>query len=388
MGCHGLGNRNEDGELLIDFALSNDLVIGGGSFQYCDIQKYSWTSPDGITRNRIDHCLISRKLCTSLMDVSSQRGVDVGADVLYRLFSNPRSDFCCHLCQKGDAVVEALDTPGQHEELFAFADDTTLGAAAPDESSLILKLQLMTENIYRWFDANLLALNVKKLFLLIFSRIGKSCPTVTELKTSKGSISRPADRFIRFLGILLDENLSFKRHTESMRLKVSRGLGIIPKLKRVFPFSILRLLYFSLIYPYLCYCSSLWMSTFPSVLTPLHNLQLKAAKVLQSTTHIFVELLKIKDIHTLHLSFIAFQYFRGDLPSSFSGLFEIVRNVSAYETRNKGWCASAIHPCSALGLWSDSCCRTCLEFHSCWDSTVLYHRILQETVEEFFNKQS
>ena len=119
---------------------------------------------------------------------------------------------------------------------------------------------------------------------------------MTELKTSKGSTSLPADRFIRFLGILLDENLSFKRHIESMRLKVSRGLGIIRKLKRVFPFSILRLLYFSLIYPYLCYCSSVWMSTFPSVLTPLHNLLLKAAKIFQSTTHISVELLKIKDI--------------------------------------------------------------------------------------------
>ena len=65
----------------------------------------------------------------------------------------------------------------------------------------------MTESIYRWFDANLLALNVKKSFLLIFSRIGKSYPTVTELKTSKGSISRPSDWFIRFLGILLDKSI-------------------------------------------------------------------------------------------------------------------------------------------------------------------------------------
>ena len=122
---------------------------------------------------------------------------------------------------------------------------------------------------------------------------------------------------------------------ESMRLKVSRGLGNIRKLKRAFPFSILCLLYFSLIYLYLCYCSSMWMSTFPSLLTPLHHLQLKSAKFLQSTTHISVELLKIKDVHTLHLSFIAFQYFRGDLPSSFSGLLEIARNVSSYETRNQ-----------------------------------------------------
>ena len=107
------------------------------------------------------------------------------------------------------------------------------------------------------------------------------------------------------------------------------------KLKRLFPFSTLRLLYFSLIYPYSCYCSSVLMSTFPSLLTPLHNLHLKSPKVLESTTHISVELLKIKDIHTLHLSFIAFQYFHGDHSSSFSRLLELVRNASPYETRNQ-----------------------------------------------------
>ncbi|KAK2721857.1 hypothetical protein QYM36_003986 [Artemia franciscana] len=80
MGCHGLGNRNENAERLIDFALSNDLDIGGSLFQHRDIHKYSWTSPDGITRNQIDHCLVSRKWRTSLMDVRSHRGADVGSD--------------------------------------------------------------------------------------------------------------------------------------------------------------------------------------------------------------------------------------------------------------------------------------------------------------------
>ena len=73
----------------------------------------------------------------------------------------------------------------------------------------------------------------------------------------------------------------------------------------------------------------------------------------------------VKDIHTLHLSSIAFQYFCWDLLSSLSGLLEIVRNVSPYETRNQGWCASAIHPCSAFGLCSNSCCQTCLELYPC-----------------------
>ena len=40
-------------------------------------------------------------------------------------------------------MVGALDTSGQHEEIFVFSNDSTLGAAAPDELLLILKLQLI-----------------------------------------------------------------------------------------------------------------------------------------------------------------------------------------------------------------------------------------------------
>ena len=59
-------------------------------------------------------------------------------------------------------------TPDSREELIPFADDTALGAAAPDQSSLILKLQAMTEKILLSFDVNQLTLNVKKYYLYIF----------------------------------------------------------------------------------------------------------------------------------------------------------------------------------------------------------------------------
>ena len=88
-------------------------------------------------------------------------------------------------------------TSDSREELIAFADDITLGAAVPDESSLILKLQAMTEKILNCLDINQLALNVKKKsYLLIFSCKRVSCPTITELPTPRGSISRPTDRYV------------------------------------------------------------------------------------------------------------------------------------------------------------------------------------------------
>ncbi|KAK2703686.1 hypothetical protein QYM36_017982 [Artemia franciscana] len=59
MGSHGLGNRNENSELLIEFALSNYLVISVSLFQHHGIHKYSWASLDGTTRNQIDYFLVS-----------------------------------------------------------------------------------------------------------------------------------------------------------------------------------------------------------------------------------------------------------------------------------------------------------------------------------------
>ncbi|KAK2706394.1 craniofacial development protein 2-like [Artemia franciscana] len=78
IGCNDFGNWNENGELLMDLVLSNDLVIGGSLFQHHDVHRYSWPSPDGVARNQIDHCLVSRKWCTSLIDIRSHRGVDSG----------------------------------------------------------------------------------------------------------------------------------------------------------------------------------------------------------------------------------------------------------------------------------------------------------------------
>ncbi|KAK2723402.1 hypothetical protein QYM36_001913 [Artemia franciscana] len=42
----GLGQINENGALLVNFALSNDLVVGGTLFEHKNVHKYTWTSPD------------------------------------------------------------------------------------------------------------------------------------------------------------------------------------------------------------------------------------------------------------------------------------------------------------------------------------------------------
>ena len=76
----GMGKINDNGIRMASFCLANNLVIGGSLFKHKNIHKYTWTSPNGKHRNQIDHFLISQKFVTSLTDVRTRRGADIGSD--------------------------------------------------------------------------------------------------------------------------------------------------------------------------------------------------------------------------------------------------------------------------------------------------------------------
>lgn len=80
MGTEGIGDRNENGDILLDFCINNEMIVGGSQFMHKNIHKTTWNSPDGRTRNLIDHVLINRKWAKSMQDVKVHRGADVGSD--------------------------------------------------------------------------------------------------------------------------------------------------------------------------------------------------------------------------------------------------------------------------------------------------------------------
>lgn len=57
-GKHGKGERNENGERLLDVCKINNLVITGTKFPHKPRHKVTWISPDGKAENQTDHVLI------------------------------------------------------------------------------------------------------------------------------------------------------------------------------------------------------------------------------------------------------------------------------------------------------------------------------------------
>jgi len=81
VGCHGIGDRNERGERLLDFCSANNLSITNTCFkQKRTNRSWTWESPDQRTHNKIDYILVSRKLMGSVTNSRSFPSADVGSD--------------------------------------------------------------------------------------------------------------------------------------------------------------------------------------------------------------------------------------------------------------------------------------------------------------------
>ena len=64
--------------------------------------------------------------------------------------------------------------------------------------------------------------------------------------------------FVKYLGILIDRNLTWKRHVDYVALKVSRVTGLIAKLRYFVPMHTLLTICRSFIAPYLTYAVVAW----------------------------------------------------------------------------------------------------------------------------------
>jgi endonuclease/exonuclease/phosphatase family metal-dependent hydrolase len=80
-GKHSLHEvSNDNGMRLIDFAVSKNMVNSSVRFPHKDIHEETWISPDGHTKNQIDHVLIDARRASYIIDVRSYRAADCDSD--------------------------------------------------------------------------------------------------------------------------------------------------------------------------------------------------------------------------------------------------------------------------------------------------------------------
>jgi hypothetical protein len=71
---------NDNGVRVVNFATSKNLIFKSPTFPHLEIHKHTWTSPNSVTHNQIDHVLIDKRRHSNILDVRSFRGADCDTD--------------------------------------------------------------------------------------------------------------------------------------------------------------------------------------------------------------------------------------------------------------------------------------------------------------------
>ena len=133
-------------------------------------------------------------------------------------------------------------------KFFLFADDTTIIFSSKPSAMVEKVLNDELKKVNKWLVSNKLSLNINKSCYLNFSLLHNPSTDIN-VKIANKLLERK--RVTKYLGVLIDDKLSWKDHIHSVNMKLRKGIGIISKLIDFVMQSTSRSLYFSCIHPYL-----------------------------------------------------------------------------------------------------------------------------------------
>ena len=190
-----------------------------------------------------------------------------------------------------------------------FADDTCLYLKNPDLVDLYEICNVELKKVGEWILSNGLSLNVDKTVYIIFSGRKK----IRNLQTLK-IFDKPIVKVeqTKFLGLIIDSKLSWKPHTNFVRGKISRLIGVLYKIGNCLTLDALKTIYHSLLFPHFNYGIIFWSAVSKTEFLKMFRLQKKVLRLITKspkyshTDPIFksTRLLKLEDV--VHLEMCKF----------------------------------------------------------------------------------
>ena len=157
---------------------------------------------------------------------------------------------------------------------------------------MITTLNCGLAKLTEWLNANKCSINVSKSHYMVFHRSWR--------KINKWDILLDTTilcqvTFTKFLGVILDNKLKWTHHISYIKNKISKGMGIIIKARKVLKKKVLLRLYYSFVTPYRIYCLEIWGNASDIHLQPL------------ITTH--TQIVRIITFSSYSMSFLSKSYF-------------------------------------------------------------------------------
>ena len=126
-----------------------------------------------------------------------------------------------------------------------FADDTSLYYSCKNTNNLENVINCELAKISDWLSANRLSLNVAKSKLLYFTNKNRNPFKNIEIKIN-GEVLKEVDS-AKYLGVYMDNKLKWNVHINNIKLRLSKGISMLAKIRHYVPESVRRSLYFTFV---------------------------------------------------------------------------------------------------------------------------------------------
>jgi len=131
-----------------------------------------------------------------------------------------------------------------------FSDDTNLTLVSDNYLSLQTKVNCEIQKIDIWFKSNKLSLNYNKTEYMVVTRKKEKC----NFRINIGGHEISQKECIRYLGVMLDDSLTWKQHIAHVSRKLSNGCWALSQIRKYFNSQMVKKVYFALLYPHIQYC--------------------------------------------------------------------------------------------------------------------------------------
>ena len=224
--------------------------------------------------------------------------------------------------------------------ILSFADDTTLYMSNSHLQTLYAQVNKEINNLFTWFCANKLSLNANKTKYILIRPKQKRCDLSTlNIYINNMELNRIGhdceEKAAKFLGIFIDEYLTWQHHVSHVNSKVARSLFAIKQVKHFLPINSMKTLYHSLIHSHFSYGLLVWGNASKSIIHSSKILQKRAMRIIcnakynSHTDPLFKScgILKLEDLYLQQSLLFVFDFLSNNLPVSFTDMFKFNRDM-------------------------------------------------------------
>ena len=228
-----------------------------------------------------------------------------------------------------------------HSSVHHFADDANLLLVEKSLKKINKLVNSDLKVLCPWIRSNKLSLNAGKTEIIIFKNKKQEITKHLNFRISGQKINPITS--IEYLGVFLNDSLSWDTHLNNLIPKLNRAIGLLAKIRHYTPKYLLKTIQnYSLFNSHLIYAGQIWGQSTSEHLRKLVELQEKALRIINflpdtaslKDIYINLKILKLTDYIALQNALLIKHFFNEELPRPLNEHFKKLNHQHRHAARS------------------------------------------------------